>query len=375
MLASVHFIPCRVLLGAAVFISLMGWCIAEEDILTVRMKGHAEGLGATARTAAINFAQQEVLESVIQSMIASEDMSPFQPMFRNAERYLRNYDLLRCDTPDNATDVEIDAHVLERPVRQDVAALIRPRLPKPPKVLLIAGEQIGDAQAATIPSPGIVETTLVQELKKLKFDVSTSESVTALYPKAQLIELLRADMEICGKFARGTLADVVMLGVATTVSEGATGGGNVARTKATLTLRVFRGLDGKMTDDLTRAAAVYAANPGESGEQAVQDACIKMAGDIVVAGILAAVSALPPDTILLVLEHPNARDKVDGVVQVLKSTPGVSAVEELYYSDALARLRVTYSGPVSTLVNLLTTENHLRARTVIGREMTMQFVE
>lgn len=339
----------------------------------MRMKGHAEGLGAAARNAAINFAQQEVLESVIQSMIASEDMTPFQPMLRNAARYLRNYDLLRCDTAENATDVEIDAHVRERPVRQDVAALIRPRMPKPPKVLLIAGEQIGNAQAATIPSPGIVETTLVQELKKLKFDVSTSESITALYPKAQLIELLGADMETCGKFARGTLADVVMLGVATTASEGPAGGGNVARTKATLNLRVFRGLDGKMTDDLTRTAAVYGANPSESGEQAVQDTCIKMAGDIVVAGILAAVSALPPDTILIVLEKPNARENVDSVVQTLKSLAGVSGVEELYYSDALARLRVTYSGPISTLVTLLTAEHTLRTRMVVGREMTLQF--
>ncbi len=363
----------RVLWGMAVVLCCGGGGFAEEDLITVRMKGHAEGLGITARNIAVANAQQEVLESVIQSLIASDDMSPFQPMLRNAERYLRNYDLLRCDVAGNATDVEIDAHVLERPVRQDVAALIRPRLPKPPKVLLIVGEQIGTDKGVTIPEPGIAETAFVQELKKLSFDVSVSDSLAPLYPKAQLIELVRADVDACGKFVRGTMADVVILGTAITADEGAAGGGNMARTKATVNLRVFRGLDGKMTDDLTRVAAVYGANARESGEQAVQDACIKMSGDIVVAGILAAAGALPPDSVLLVVEKPDARDRVDGIVQTLKSAPGVSGVEDLYYSDALARLRVHYSGPIAKLVERLTADGALRVHSAIGREITVYF--
>ncbi len=363
----------RVLWGMAAFLCYAGGGFAEEDLITVRMKGHAEGLGVTARNVAVANAQQEVLESVIQSLIASDDMSPFQPMLRNAERYLRNYDLLRCDVADNVTQVEIDAHVLERPVRQDVAALIRPRLPKPPKVLLVMGEQIAADKGITIPEQGIAETAFVQELKKLNFDISVSESIAPLYPKAQLIELVKAGVDACGKFARGTMADVVLVGTAITADEGAAGGGNMARTKATVNLRVFRGLDGKMTDDLTRVAAVYGANPRESGEQAVQDACIKMSGDIVVAGILAAAGALPPDSVLIVVEKPAARDRVDGIVQTLKSAPGVSGVEDLYYSDALARLRVTYSGAVSKLVGVLTEEEGLRVHSAIGREITLYF--
>lgn len=361
--------------AALVFLTLP--LAAEEDIITVRVEGRADGVGLSARNAAIANAQTEALEAVLHSMLASADLNPLQPILRNAPKYIRSYDLLRADTLENVIRVEMDVHVREKPLRQDVAAIMLPRLPTPPKILLLMGEQIGNDRTVAVSEHGIAETALRTGLEKLHQDVCGAEALDKLYKQVQLIDIVNGDVETCGKFARASLCDVVIIGTATTTTEQTAPGSNMLRSRATVTLRAFRGSDGKMTDSLTATAAVHGANIRESGEQAVQDACEKLTAEVVVAAALTILSTQTADAVILTVERPGSHERLNEVVKALEGMEHVSQIEELFYSDDLARLRFKYDGPMSHLVRELTSRDYageeLRVQRVVAREMVLAF--
>jgi len=353
---------------------LMSFCAGgEEDIITVRMDGHAEGVGREAREEAIANAEVEVLVAVLKSMVASGDLGALNPILRNAPRYIRNYDLLRHDALDEKTRVEIDAHVLERALQQDVAALMLPRLVRRPRVLLLMGEKIGQDRIIAVPDYGVAETALRAGVEKLGLEVSGSEAVGAYYTQAQLIGAVEGDVEAAGAFARGTLHDVVVIGTAVTEPETTPDGFTVVRNTATVSLRVFRGVDGKMVDALSAKAAVHGVELTDSGEQAVTDACAKLVGDVTVACVITVLGARPDDHVLFVLANPGARSGVQALIDAIRAFPDVSQVEELLYTPQLARFRIAYRGPMPPLVDFLRRqpcgESKLVIKTVVAREI------
>lgn len=364
----------RIAACAIVYLSASLVAAAEEDIITVRMDGHAEGVGREAREAAIANAEMEVLIAVLKSMVASGDLAALNPILRNAPRYIRNYDMLRNDAVDEKTSVEIDAHVLERPLQQDVAALMLPRLVRPPRVLLLLGEKIGEDRIVAVPDSGVAETALREGVAKLGLEVTGSEVVSAYYTQAQLIEAVQGDVESAGAFVRGTLYDVVVIGTAITEPETTPDGFTVVRNRATVSLRVFRGADGKMVDALSAKAAVHGVELTDTGEQAVADACAKLIGDVTVACVIAVLGVRPDDYVLFILANPGARDGLQALVDAIRAFPEVSQVEELLYTPQLARYRIAYRGPMPPLVDFLRRQpcggSKLMIKTVVAREIT-----
>lgn len=355
-------------------------CVAEgedDGLFTVRMEGHAEGVGFAARQTAIENAKHEVVVKVLEAIVASGDLEPFRALLRNASRYIASYDLLRHDPSDDATRVEIDAQVREAALRRDVAAIMLPRLPQPPTVLLLVGERIGADCIVAAPDLGVSETVLREGLAKLGLKVQGAAAAGEYYSQAQLIEIVTGDVELGGRFARGSLADAVIIGTAVTDIEEGPAGTNVQRNKAAVSLRVFRGVDGNMTEALTATAAVYSLDPTEGGEQAVQDACAKLVGDAAVAAIITVLGIQTANQVLVSVEGPRSRDCLAPIIATLEGDSAIEAVDELYFSEKLARLRVTYDGPMSHLVALLTPGPYcgrtLGVRHVVGRTITVAF--
>lgn len=367
----------RLILGTAVFLLSAGAACAEEDLITLRANGSAEGVGVSARNAGIAAAQREALDSLVQSMAPGGTKDVFEPILRNASKYVRSYDVLRCDVEGKRTHVEIDAHFLERPLRQDVAATMLPRLASPPRIQLLIGEQIGGDKIIAVPDQGLAETALRAGLKKLGMESLGSDSLGKLYTQAQLIGIVNGDVESGGKFARAGLADVVVVGTAVNSSEETSRGSNLMKTRTVVTLRVFRGVDGKMVDSLSATAVVNGADTTASGEQAVQDACDKLSGEMVVSAVLTVLSARPPDAVILVLDKPGSHERLQAVMKTIEGMQGVSGMEELAYSDALARVRFKFDGRMALLVQALTSQpfegKDLRVRKVVAREMETEF--
>ncbi len=364
--------------GAVCLVAVFScWAVGEEELLTVRAEGVAEGTGASAREMALESARKDAVEQVLRSLVATEDITPLRAILRHASRYVRSHELLRTGRDGGQTVVEADVRVLVKPLQYDVAVTMLPRLPSPPKVLVVVGERVGSDKIVAVPDFGIGETALRKGMKNQRLDLSGTDVLGDRFNQAQLIEAVTGGIETGRRFTVANRADVVMLGAATTTAEPETDGTNVHICRAEVHLCVFRGFDGKMTDDLVSVATVRSANVDEGSELAVEDACEKLVGDAVVAAVLTALGTQQSDAVLLTVERPGSRTRFGALVVRIETEFYVGDVEELHYSEDIARVRVPYDGPMAHFVDVLSAYAYdgvkFEVQRAVGREMVVSF--
>lgn len=325
-----------------------------DDLLTVRMKGSAEGVGLAARKMAVENAQALVMEEVLQAMTNSSDMTLFKPVLGQASRYIQRYDLLRSDIVGTVTEVEIDAHVLEKPLKRDVAAIMLPRLPRKPVVRLLLAEYIGPEAQAGGPTFDIAEAVFRKPMEDFGFSVKGVHDLLDHYEIGQLVGITQGDVPTTAAFARANAEDVVVVGSITTTHESLTRESNMLRNRARAVMRVVSGPDGKIRDTLTAEAAVQSVEPVEGGIQAAQDACGKLTGDCVVAIVLAMLGMEDETRVIVRVENPGNQETLDALVQALGGVDTVGTVEPLFFSETLARLAVDYYGDMAFFSDAIT---------------------
>ncbi len=370
----------RILLGAAAFLLALIPAHAAEDppvTLTVRSTGYAEGVGYAARDRAVADARQRALLDVMQALSASEDLKLFRPILRSVDAYVPTYDLLRHDQVGSDTRVEIDAHVLEAPLHRDIAAIMLPRLPEKPKVLLVIGEQIGDDGIMAVPDFGVAEVALKKVLEEKGLEVRGVDTLNKLYTHQQLMTLVGGGVEEGAKFAKENTAHVVVVGTARSTYTQSSDDVNMKKNSAELRLNVFRGSDGKMVEDVYTQAAVHSADAFEGGEAAVQDACRKAQQAVLTAAAITVLSTRASDALLITVMDPGSRERLDALVQALTLEPGAGAPQVLYYSDGLARVSLPYDGSLGYLVDSIAhysiTGAGVEVRRVLKRDVELAF--
>ncbi len=362
--------------GAAVFIFLLAAAAApaQEQVFTVRMTGSAEGAGASARKLAVDDAQQQVLIEAIRSVTGMEDLTPFKAILGHASGYIQRYDLLRCDVDASGTRVEIDAHVLEKPLRQDAAAVMLPRLPRKPSVLLVVAERVMPDAPVRV-GGGDAAKTLREGLEKYGFTLSGPEEVADVYPAARLAEITAGGVETGSRLARENMYDVVITGTGSVAQEPLPNAANVLRSRGSVAVRVFSGLDGKMADAMAAEAVVQSVSPEEGGAQVLSDAAAKLIGDTTVSVVLAMLARQEPDSLFVSVEKPGEGGAAEELAGQLRTLPGVAGVEMILASPALARLRVQYEGPLAQFADMLhtlsTSAGTVEIRRAVGREITL----
>lgn len=353
-------------------------CAGDVDIITVRTEGRAAGVGLAARNAAIDEARREAVISVLHSLAPGIDHLPLDPIVRKAHGYVRNFEILRHDQMDGVTRVEIDAHVLEKPLRQDLAATMLPRLPTMPRVLIVIDERIeaGNEPEALFRG-NIVASVLKEALGRQRIDVCDITHPGLPATPEQLAALPAATLETCSRMAQAIAMDVLIVGEAACAPESAPTGADVVRNRAVITLRVFRGIDGKMTDDLSAVASVYSLNPREGGEQALEDAAAKLAADTTVAVVIAALGAREDDRLLLTIIHPGSQERFDALLATLRDIPETQEAVVLFYSEDVARIRLRYDGAMSELIRAITARSYdgaeLHVKKAVLREIHLEF--
>ncbi len=326
------------------------------------MKGYADGVGLAARRLAIEDAQHQVMVDVLTSMTNSDDMAPFRGLLQQASRYVQRYDLLRSDVVGHTTEVEIDAHILERPLRHDVATIMLPRLPRPPSVLMLIADYIGPEAYTGGPTFDVAETVFRERIEEFGFALSGMHSLISHFDVPALLNVINGDVSDGAAFARANHQDVVVVGSVTTTHEPLTSDSNMLRNRATATLRVFAGHDGKMMDLMTAQAVVQSVDLEQGGTQAVQDACAKLVGDFIVAVVLTMLSLEDEDRVLIEVERPETEERLAQLVQIIEGMRGVGHVEQLFFSETLARLAVEYQGPMADF------SDYVSGRIVEGRK-------
>ena len=365
------------LLFTALLLGFSAAAAPQEELFTVRAQGYAEGIGFAARKAAIAEAQREVLRKVLNALVVRDGTAVLEPVYRNAARYIHSYDLLRHDEGEDYSSVEIDARVREQMLERDVAALMLPRLQPRPEVLFVVGERIGRDKIVAVPDYGVAETALREKLEEFELKGRGADSLDALYSQAELIAVVTGDVARGKRFALENPADVVVVGVARTTIEPNPAGTNVNRHRATLELRVFRGYDGKMTDELTAHAAVMAVDPMEGGAQAVRDAAAKVVGDVVVSAVITVLGTEAGASVLLTVENAGGQDCLDALTTAIRAFPPAGTVEELFVSPRRARLRIGYAGPMGAFADMLAAftcgGRKLEVRRAVEREIVVRF--
>ncbi len=348
-----------------------------EPIFTVRMKGRADGVGLTAQRLAVENARRQVMVDVLQSMTNSEDMAPFRGMLRQASRYFQRCHLLRTDVIGQTTVVEIDASILERPLRHDLAAIMLPRLPRPPSVLMLIAEYIGPEAYTGGPTFDVAESVFRERVADFGFTLTGMHSLINHFDIADLVAVINGDVSEVAAFARANHEDVIIVGSITTEHDPLAPDSNMLRNRAAAVLRVFSGHDGKMMDLLTSQAIVQSVEPVEGGEQAVRDACAKLVGDYIVAVVLTMLSLEDESRVLIEVENPRAEETVAQMIQVIQRVPGVHSVERLFFSETLARLAVDYDGPMADfsdyIADRMINNRKVDVTRCVKREMTISF--
>ena len=209
--------------------------------LTIRSTGYAEGVGYAARDRAVLDAKQRALVEVLRTLVASDDLKLFRPVLRKSEVYIPRFELLRSDEVGGDTRVEIDARLMEAPLHRDISAIMLPRLPEKPKVLLLIGEHLlGDPMMA-VPDFGVAELALKKHLEDKGLEVRGADTLDAHYDYAKLMEVVHGGIEEGAQFAAEAPDHVVVVGAAVTESDGGETAGAMTRNLARLTLHIYRG--------------------------------------------------------------------------------------------------------------------------------------
>jgi hypothetical protein len=352
----------------------------DEEFIKVRLEAKAPGTGIEARLAATRNAQHEILARILKTSLALEDASTIDSLLKAPERYIRSTQLVRYDSVDNETRVEVEVFVNRNQLLKDAAALILPRMPSPPKVLVLVAEQAPANPPLIVAGPGTAEREIGKALAKGSVEVVDPSSVRASHTDAELLAAIKGDNQTAGDFARQGFADVVVLGEAAVSSEPSTSGQAVPGSRGKVTLRVFRARDGKCIDTLTREAVVHSADPAEGAAAAFEDACAKLTEDTVVLCVMAVAGQQHArDELIITLEEPGARSRFDAFTEVLAKAAGAQAPEVLFYSDRLARVRARYAGSMVPLMDALTRNAYegltLEVQKALQRDVTMRFVK
>ena len=375
--ATIQFMSIALAASVASIFSCGAHADPAEGELVLRMLGNAEGTGFAARHAALQDARQDVIWEILKTKIASGDLRPFRSMVRNADKYITRVVELHLDSEGGQTRVEIDAYVDIRAVENDLATLMLPRLATPPTVTcLIALED--EKGELFLEEPGLAETTMVEGLKKLGIVPSTHLESSAQYAQEDLRAALTGDLEKAAAYVKETLADAVVLGIVRIERGPDLDQGGTAKTRATLDTRIFRGSDGDLLEVFARSAAITGKDATACQEEAITDTATKMLGDITVTTVLSVLSTQKKDEVLITVHNPGSRSRVEALMGLLGQDTAVNSIEESFFSERLARLRVGYEGPMAYIVDQISSHAYenwtVEVQQVIGREMNLIMV-
>lgn len=349
-----------------------------EGEFVLRMVGRAEGSGFTAHHNALQAAKQEVIWEILKSKVASgHSLRPYRVMARNADAYIDRVAELHVDTDGGLTRVEIDAYVNIHALEQDLASTAKPRLAKPPVISCLIGEEDPNG-LISIDGNGLTEKALVDGLKKLELDARGHRESTVQYSDADLHAVLTGDVDRAAAYARETLADAAVVGIVRLQREADQDQGGTAKTRATLEVRVFRGSDGDLLEVFARSAAIIGNDAEACREEAASDVADKLLGDITVTTVLSVLSSQKQDEVLITLLNPGTEERIRLLLGLLEQDPAVHSVQEAYFSERSARVRVGYDGPMSYLVDLIRDKSYdgwvIEIQEVIDREMNLIMV-
>jgi hypothetical protein len=364
------------LLFAAALLFAISAPAQDEELMKVRMTAEAPGVGVGSRAAAVQNAEREIVRETLEAALALDDMTPLAALIQQPGRYVRSTQLIRYDATDAATKVEIECFVNRKDLLKDAAAVLLPTMARPPTVLILIAEQLGSGGVLDASKPGAAETAMAGELRAAKLEIADAAGARKGVDAGALLAKIQGTQGSPAELAARTGAQAVILGEAVVNAAPMSATGNVHTLNAGVTIRIYRGSDGSLLDALSQEANVQSANPAEGAVGAIGDACAKLGKEAALYAVLAAIAPVKPDELILTLEDPGDRGRFDQVLQKAENAGGAGAVEEIFYTADMARLRIRYTGKVSDFVDTMLAGEYqgftLEPRHVVQRDILLK---
>lgn len=327
----------------------------RDELIKVRIEASAPGVDLAARDTAIARAKRDLVVRLLQTELAVKDLSALEPILDRADSYIQATQLCRHETAQNTTEVEIECHLKRKQLLQDTATFLFPRMTSPPTVFVLIAERIGADAPLSVAQPGTAENTLIEKLRERGFAIVDSALVRACCTESDLIRAAQGDVPVAAALARKSFADIAVFGEAQCEAVSKKMGSNVLANEAKVTLHILRAADGELIEAMARNARVHSVDAIEGAQAAFKDVCAKLTKDVTTAAVLSVLSAVRREGITTVtLEEPGTRSRFDLFLEALgQETAGVP-IEELFFSETLARVRVPYAGSLGALMKTVT---------------------
>lgn len=337
----------------------------------VHGEGAAPGAGPDAREAAILNAQMNLVMERLEQLVPSRDFSMFAAILENAPAYFESYAVVGETHLNDATQVEIEGRLLDATILSDASSEVLRNYADPPRVVVFILERGLEQPPGEPKRLGASERKLGDALRKARFDIVDADVLREDRTDDALVSLEAQAPEEIAAAGRDYRADIVIAGHAAVSSKPAVAGSNVNKISTDLKLRVVRAIDGAVLAEPSTEAIVNSASVSEGANQALQDAADKVFSEVMTASVIGMLNTQAGDTVSLTIESLGQEERLDPIIALLQRLPGVKSVETAYASSGLARLKVTYSGRIGTLVDRLASAKfdgfHLDPHTVMNR--------
>lgn len=331
---------------------------AEGELFKVRITAEAQGTDDDAKQNAVRAAERRTVESILLNDLATEDFTPFKPLIDRCTDYLESKQILRAEAVDGSTVAEIECLVDRHRLLRDAAALMLNQRNQPPTVAVIAFQ--ADAARQDPAQCRKVEAVIGKTLQKRKFDVVDNRLLLECLDASTALPLLAQSPRDAGTMARHGLSDVTIIAtIATDIAEEENS--PIHEASATVSLYVFRGCDGKLSEAIAQEAVVHSANPDEGMDAAVEDACAKFSRDLYLSVALASATPRKPGGLSITLLDIGSKERLESFIGALRELVPPAQPEVLFYSSKLARVSIAYTGSLALLNDELTARHYLDA--------------
>ena len=327
----------QVLHTALAVLLTIGAAYADSTV-TVTGEGTAVGLGPAARSKAIADAQAAIVLERIERIAPSRDFSIFTPILRSAPSFFESSKTVKETKTEDSTQVEIEGQLLERKLKEQIADVALGQHFVTPRIVILSSEQLSPDLQPDLSKQGIIEKKLYDDLKRIQFEIVSSDQSRERIPTAKWSECIDGSPELGAILAREIMADIVVLGSGKAVVEEERRGVN--RVRGDVSLCIVRTDDGYVLDTPKAFAIVNSADPVEGAKQAIEDACAKLVGDTKTAVALGALGGTPIDALLVTIDGVSNDTQGESILGALQVCLGVEKPQVIYSGNNRVRARV-----------------------------------
>ena len=322
----------------------------EDFLLKINGAGKAQGIGPHARQQAMANAQEAALKALAGSILGDNKPDLLNTLVEQSAGYVRSANVVDHKIDQGATRVTVEFLVNIVQVRNAAVRLLLPSMSYKPRVLVIIADVLNDEGDPT--DTAYAETALADVCRTTGLEVVDGRALRAMYSSKEL--LARLQDENAGREFLGydPQADVAIMGTAIAGRMPNDVPTNLQATKAHVELRVVRADDGRLMDGAAVDAIVHSVESLEGAAQAIRDACGKLAPQMINAAALAVVGPEISDGYALTIQQAGSHANLESLSSFLGEL-GAQHVEEIFYSDDVARLYFYYPGALHDLVKPL----------------------